>query len=179
MKWFILSFLCISMFGDVITTLYLISTRGIEGEFNPLITGSESLIVTNFSVFILSSALLLFVYPTSACRDRIRNMSYRKILNKLTDYSTPIREYFRDGESKDALIFFTIVMLLAMSFAKMFVVASNTFVIFTGYGYVDVLLVLAELMSISLSRTLLFLISLISSLLLGSLISFILLKKHI
>lgn len=181
MKWTILGIILVSTLADVLTTIYLIdSTGGVEGELNPVITGIEGLIISNVVGSIIISAFLLYLFPDLECRARVRKMTFGKILKQLISISTPMKAYFQEGEPKDILIFFIIVMLLAGGGITRFLVAvSNIFVIFTGYGYADILLATTNLFSISVTRIALYLASLVSLLTLSAIVSFIGLKNTI
>ena len=180
MKWTILGIILASTLADVLTTIYLIdSTGGIEGELNPIITGIESLLVSNIVGCIIFSAVLLYLFPDPESRARVRNMAFGKILKQLISISTPIKAYFQEGDPRDILIFFIVVMLLAGGITKSLVAASNIFVIFTGYGYADIVMATANLFSISLTRITLYLATLGSLITLSAIVSFIGLKKRI
>ncbi len=181
MKWAILGIILTSTLADVLTTSYLIvSTGGIDGELNPVISGIDILLISNIVGVIFFSAILLYIFPDLESRSRIRGMTSSRILKQLINVSTPIRKYFREGDPKDILVFFTIVLLLAGGgITKLLVAISNVFVIVTGYGYADIVLIMANFGSISLSRNALYLVSLISLLTLSAIVSFIGLKKNI
>ena len=180
MKWTILGMILTSTLADILTTIYLIdSTGGIEGELNPVITGIESLLVSNIVGCLVFSAVLLYLFPDLECRTRVRNMTSIKILKQLVSISTPIKAYFREGDAKDILIFFIVVMLLAGGITKFLIAVSNVFVIFTGYGYADIVMATANFFSLSLTRIALYLVTLISLITLSAIVSFIGLKKSI